>query len=144
MFQVQTLGNRIGSVLTLGATVVVVGALEDEAHALGHETDVTTLSPAHEKEGQLAETIIVTHIVHGIPPTVQGAVQRFTACGLNKAALDGTQSLKARVLGLSDGIVEVELSGKIPLAVVCMLAANIIGMKGEEGLIRRHAGGTGV
>ena len=50
MFQVYTLGNRIGSVLALGATIVVVGALEDETHALGHKTDVTTLSPAHEKE----------------------------------------------------------------------------------------------
>lgn len=143
MFQVQALGNWIGSVLTLGTTIVVVGALEDEAHALGHKTDVATLSPAHEKESQLTKTIIVAHVIHGVPPTIQGGIQRFFACG-SWATLDTSQSLKARILGLPNGIVKIELSGEVPLAVVRVLATDIISMESEEGLIRRHAGGTRV
>ena len=144
MFQVNTLGNRIGPVLALRTTVVVVGALEDEAHALGHKTDVTALSPTHKKEGQLTETIIVAHIVHGIPPTVQGAVQGFATRGFDGAAFDASQPLETRVLGLPNGIIKVKLSGKIPLAIICVLATDIISVKGEKGLVRRHAGGTGV
>ena len=51
MLQVQALWNWVGSVLALGAAIVVVGAFEDEAHALGHKTNITTLSPAHQVEG---------------------------------------------------------------------------------------------
>ena len=75
MFQVHAFRDWVGSVLTLGTTIVVVGAFEDEAHALGHKANVTALSPAHQVEGQLTETVIVAHVVHGIPPTVQRAVQ---------------------------------------------------------------------
>ena len=79
MLQVDALRNWVGSALTLGAAVVVVGAFENEAHALGHKTNVTALPPAHEEEGQLSKTVIVAHVVHGIPPTIQRAVQGFAA-----------------------------------------------------------------
>ena len=88
MFQIQALGNGIGTVLALGATIVVVCAFEDEAHALGHKTNVTALSPAHQEEGQLPETVIVAHVVHGVPPTVQRTVQRLAACSLDRTTLD--------------------------------------------------------
>jgi len=144
MRQIQALGKWVGPVLTLGTTIVVVGALEDEAHALGHKTNIATLSPAHEEEGQLTKTIVVAHVVHGIPPAVQGTVQGFAACSLNGAALDAPQPLKARVLCLPNGIVKIKLSGKIPFPIVCMLTADVISVEREEGLIRRHAGGAGV
>jgi hypothetical protein len=144
MFQVQALRNWVGSVLALGTTIVVVGALEDEAHALGHKTNIATLSPAHQVEGQLTETVIVAHVVHGIPPTVQGTVQRLAACGLGGAALDTSQSLKARVLCLPNGVVKIELSGKVPFTIVRMLTTDIISVESEEGLIGGHAGGAGV
>jgi hypothetical protein len=144
MFQVQALRNWVGSVLTLGATVVVVCAFEDEAHALGHKTNITTLSPAHQEEGQLSETVIVAHVVHGVPPTVQRAVQRLAAWGLCRTALDTSQSLKTRVLRLPNGVVKIELSGEVPFAIVCMLTTDIISVESEEGLVRRHAGGAGV
>ena len=142
--QVYTLRKWVGSVLTLGTTIVVVGALEDEAHALGHETDIATLSPAHQVEGQLTETVIVAHVVHGIPPAVQGAIQRLTACGLDRAALDASQSCETRVLRLPNSVVKIELGGKVPFTIVCVLTTNVISVEGEEGLIGRHAGGAGV
>jgi len=144
MRQVQALWNWVGSVLTLGTAVVVVCAFEDEAHALGHKTNITTLSPAQQVEGQLTETIIVAHVVHGVSPTVQGAIQRLATCGLDGAALDTSQSLKTRVLGLPNGVVKIELGGKVPFPIVCMLTTDVISVEGEEGLIRGHAGGTGV
>ena len=144
MGQVQTLRNWVGSVLTLGAAVVVVGAFEDEAHALGHKTNITTLSPAQQVEGQLTKTVIVAHVVHGVPPTVQGAVQRLAACSLDGATLDASQSLKTRILRLPNGVVKIELSGKVPFPIVCMLTTDVISVEGEEGLIGGHAGGARV
>ena len=41
---------------------------------------------------------------------------------------------------MTDGIVKIELSGKVPLAIVCVLATDIVRVKGEESLIWRHAG----
>jgi hypothetical protein len=45
---------------------------------------------------------------------------------------------------MTDGIVEIELGGKVPLAVVCVLATDVVRVKGEKGLIWRHAGRTAV
>ena len=45
---------------------------------------------------------------------------------------------------MADGIVKVELCGKVPLAIVCVLATDIVRVKGEESLIWRHAGRTAV
>lgn len=44
--EVNAFRHGVNPVLTFGASVVVVGTLEDEAHALGHETDVACLAPA--------------------------------------------------------------------------------------------------
>ena len=85
----------------------------------------------------------MAHVVHGVPPPVQSAVQGLAACSFG-AAFDTSQSLETRILGLPNGIVKVELSGKIPFAIVCVLTTDIISVKGEEGLVRRHAGGSGV
>ena len=144
MGQVQSLWHWVGSVLTLGAAVVVVGAFEDEAHALGHKTNITALPPAQQIEGQLTEAVIMAHVVHGVPPTVQGAVQRLAAWGFDGAALDTSQSLKTRVLRLANGVVKIELGGKVPFPIVCVLTANVISVEGEEGLIGGHAGGARV
>ena len=51
-------------------------------------------------------------------------LQRFKAlsndllCGLDRAALDTPQSLKTRVLGLPNGIIKIELGGKVPFTMV--------------------------
>lgn len=41
---------------------------------------------------------------------------------------------------MADSIVEIELGGEIPLAIVCMLTADVVCMEGEEGLVWTHAG----
>lgn len=52
--------------------------------------------------------------------------------------------MEAGVLGLANGIVEIELRSEIPLAIVCMLTADVVCMEGEEGLVGTHAGSPGV
>jgi hypothetical protein len=42
-------------------------------------------------------------------------------------------------VGETNGIVEIEVSGKVPLAVVGIFATNVIGVKRKERLIRGHA-----
>lgn len=76
----------------------------------------------------------MAHIVHSLPPPAQGTVQTFfgTRLGLSArlCASGGLEALEAGVLNLADGIVKVELGGKVPLAIVGMLTANVVGMKG--------------
>ena len=58
--------------------------------------------------------------------------------------LDGSEALKARVLSMTDSVVQVKLRRKVPFTVVRMLAANVIRMESEECLIRRHPRSTTV
>jgi hypothetical protein len=145
--QVQSLGHRLDSILALGTAVVVVCALEDEAKAFGYESDLGSFTPAEQEEGNLAETIILAHIVHGLSPPSQGAIETLLCTGfLGSLALTagGLEALKAGVLDLTDGIIEIELSGKIPFAIVCVLTADVVGVQRQERLVGRHSGSSGV
>ena len=53
-------------------------------------------------------------------------------------------SILCRRIGESDRVVEVKMGRKVPFAVVGIVATNIVGMKGKESLIWRHAGGSRV
>jgi hypothetical protein len=136
--KVDALGNGVDPVLAFGTSVIVVGTLEDEAHALGHKTDVASFAPAEKIEGNLSKSVIVAHVVHGISPAVEGGVEGFCA------TFHTLQTLETGVLRLTNSIIKIELGREVPLAVVGMLTANIIGMEGEEGLIWAHTGGAGV
>lgn len=83
----------------------------------------------------------MAHVVHGISPTVEGGVEGFCASGFT---FDALQALETGVLRLANSIIEIELGREIPLAVVGMLAANVVGMKGEEGLIWTHSRSAGI
>ena len=50
------------------------------------------------------------------------------------------EALKPGVLGLADSVVEVELGGKVPFAVVGVLTADVVSVEGEKCLVRCHAG----
>ena len=50
----------------------------------------------------------------------------------------GLEAVETRVLSLSHGVVKVELRRKIPLPVVRMLATDVVGVEGEESLVRCH------
>jgi hypothetical protein len=140
--EVQTLGHRFHSVLALGTTVVVVCALENEAEALWDEAYIAGLPPAKEVECDLAETIVLAHVVHGITPAIESAVEGL--CAFVLGALDTFQALKPGVLGMADGVVKIELGSKVPFPVVGMQTADVIRMHGEQCLIRSHAGGSRV
>jgi hypothetical protein len=51
--EVHTLGHGLDLVLAVRAPVVVVRALEDEAHAFGCEADIAGLAPTEEVEREL-------------------------------------------------------------------------------------------
>jgi hypothetical protein len=57
--EIETLGNRVDSVLTFGRSVVVVGALEDEAETFRHESDLSGLAPTQQVQGDLSEAIVL-------------------------------------------------------------------------------------
>jgi hypothetical protein len=140
--QVQSLGHRFDSILALWATIVVVCALEDEPKALGDESDLGGLTPAEQEEGNLAETIVLAHVVHSLSPPPQGAIETFLCPGLLAPlafTAGGLEALKAGVLDLTDGIIKIELSSKIPFTIVCVLTADVVSVQGQERLVGRHS-----
>jgi hypothetical protein len=48
------------------------------------------------------------------------------------------EALKTWVLSMIDGIVEIELGSKVPLAVICVQPPDVIQLKGEECLVGGH------
>lgn len=135
--EVDAFGYRVDAVLALRTPVVIVRAFEDEAHALGHETDVASFSPTQQVKGDLSQTIVLAHVVHGIPPAVESGVEGFRASGF--PTFYALQALKPRILGLTNGVIEIELSSKVPLAVIGVLSTNVVGVDSEEGLVRAHS-----
>lgn len=148
--KVEAFWYRFDAVLALGAAVVVVRTLEDEAKALGHEANLGGLSPAEEVEGELAHAVVARHLGHGLTPATVRRVESLDRGGC-RGRLDAglarglaSESAYAARVGLADGVVEVELSGKVPLAVVGVLSSDVVGVEGEEGLVGRHARGARV
>jgi hypothetical protein len=87
-------------------------------------------------------------LVHGLAPSVDGTLERpGGACRATAAVLGSPnrlQALNSRVLRLADCIIKIELSGKVPLAVVRVGATDIISVKGGKRLFRGGAGSTRV
>jgi hypothetical protein len=75
--KIESFGNSVDPVLAFGRSVVVVGTLEDEAQALGHESDLSSFTPTKQIEGDLSKSVILGHVVHGSPPSIGGRVERF-------------------------------------------------------------------
>ena len=100
--EVQPFGDGVDAVLAFGRSVVVVGALEDEAHALRHESNIAGFTPAEKVESDLTETVVLAHVVHRIAPTVKGAIEGL---GLCVPALDTAKALQARVVRLTNGVI---------------------------------------
>ena len=138
--EIESFRNGIHSILTLGTPIVVVRALENEAQTFRRETNIPGFAPAQQIESDLPKSVVVTHVVHSIPPSIQSTVKRFDTTALGP--FYAFESLEAGILGLSDGVVKVKLGGEIPFAIVGMLPTNVVSVKGEKRLIRRHAGCT--
>lgn len=73
--EVETLLYGLHAVLTLWTAVVIVGTLEDEAETFWNEANVSGFTPTEKIEGYLTETVVLAHVVHGVAPTVEGAVE---------------------------------------------------------------------
>jgi len=143
-FKVEALLDWLHAILALWTAIIIVGTLENEAKAFWDEADVAGLAPTEKIKGDLAKTVVLAHVVHGVAPAVESAVEVLRASSFDSATLDAPETLEAGVLRLTDSIVEIELCGEIPLAIVCMLAANVVCMEGEEGLVWTHAGSSRV
>ena len=96
-FKIEAFWDGIHLVLALRATVVVVGAFENEAQTFRDETNVSSLAPAQEVKSDLTETVVLAHVVHCIPPAVESSVERFRTDVLG-TTLDTFEALKTRVL----------------------------------------------
>jgi hypothetical protein len=70
--EVESFWDGIDKVLASGRAVVVVGAFENKAEALGHESDLRCFSPAKETKGYLSHTVVLGHVIHRLTPTFQG------------------------------------------------------------------------
>jgi len=141
--KIEAFWYGIDAILTLGGAIVVVRTFEDKAETLGNKSDLSGLSPAEKIKGNLTHAVILRHVVHCLAPAFEGASQGFLGM-IAAAATLGAEALKTGVLGMTNGVVEIKLGGKVPLAVVCVLPPDIIRVEGEECLIGGHAGCTAV
>jgi hypothetical protein len=84
------------------------------------------------------DAVILGHVAHRLMPAFEGAGRAFL-----EMIVAGTtvrrEALWIRVLSMANGIVKVELGGKVKSMVTCVLAADVVPMKGEKWLIRRHS-----
>jgi hypothetical protein len=133
--KVKTLGNGVDTVLTFGRSVVIVCALEDEAKTFWHESDLSSFTPTKQVEGDLTKSVILRHVVHGGPPSTGGGIERlllgsrsFCLDILLSSPGDRSDTSETRVVDGSDGVVEIELSGKVPFSVVGVFTSNVVGV----------------
>ena len=124
----------IDAILALGRAVVIIRTFEDEAEALGNESDLSGFSPAEKIEGNLTHAIILGHIVHCLTPPFKGASQRLLGMVAPTATLRA-ETLKSWILSVTNSIVEIKLGGKVPLAVICVLPPDIVRVEGEKRLV---------
>jgi hypothetical protein len=141
--KVKAFWDGIDAILALGRAVVVVRAFEDKAEALGNKSDLSRLSPTKEVEGYLAHAVILGHVVHCLTPAFEGTSKRLLGMAAATATL-GPEALKTWVLSMTNGIIEIKLGSKVPLAVICVLPPDVVRVKGEECLVGRHARRTAI
>jgi hypothetical protein len=141
--KVEAFRYGIDAILALGGAVVIIRTFKDKAEALGNKSNLSGLSPAEKIEGDLTHAVILGHIVHRLAPAFKGTSQRFLRMA-SAAATFRAKALKTGVLGMTNGVIEIQLGGKVPLAIICVLAPDIIRVEGEECLIGGHAGCTAV
>jgi len=133
--------------LAFGRAVVVIGALEDEANALGQETDLVSFAPDEQIQGNLTRPIVLGHPIHTRLPPILGGFQAvvafqcleslFLILGVLLSGLLGSlASLSGLAIGLAElhvgeanRIIQVQMGGEVPTAVVGIMTANIVGVQ---------------
>jgi len=140
--EINSFWDRIWTILTLRTAIIVVGTFEDEAQALWNKANVSCLAPAKKPERDLAEPVILAHPIHGTAPSIQSTIKGLGACIC--VTLDTLEPLQTWILRLANSIIKIKLSSKVPLPIIGILTANIIGMDCEKSLVWSHAGGAGI
>jgi hypothetical protein len=136
--EVEAFRDGIDAILALGRAVVVIRAFEDEAEAFGNKSDLGCFSPAKEVKGYLTHAVILGHIVHCLTPTFEGTSQGLLGMVAATPTL-GAKALKTWVLSMTNSIVEIKLGSKVPLAVISVLAPDVVRVKRKECLVGGHA-----
>ena len=135
--------HRLNQCLAHWGVEVVVRALENKAETFRHEADLVSLTPAEEVKCDVTNAVVLRHAVHASLPSILRGLQTVIAFEILKsfclvlllllslllALLLATAKGLAICIGKTYGIVEVEVGGKIPLAVVGIIATNVISMK---------------
>jgi hypothetical protein len=141
--KVEAFRHGIDAILALRGAVVVIRTFKDKAEALGDKSDLSSFSPTEKIKGNLTHAVILRHVVHCLTPAFKGTSQRFL--GMTAAAPTlRAEALKTRVLSMTDSVVEIKLGGKVPLAVICVLATDIVRVESEQCLVGGHARCTAV
>jgi hypothetical protein len=125
--------------LAVRGAVIIIRALEDKAEAFRHETNLSSFTPAKQIQRNLTETVILAHVVHSLAPPLESSGERLFVRRPSFAA-GGAKAVEARILCLAHSIIKVKLCGKVPFSVVGIVTTDVVGMEGEEGLVRGHAG----
>ena len=99
--------------------------------------------PSKGVKGCLMHAVVLGHVVHCLMPTFEGASQGCLRMAAATAPLRA-EVLKTWVLSMTDGIVEIELGSKVPLAVICVQPPDVIHMRCEKCLVGGHARRTAV
>jgi hypothetical protein len=116
---------------------VVIHTFEDEAEVFGDKSDLSCLSPAKEIKGYLVHAVILGHVIYCLMLVFKGTREGLLGVAVATATLRA-EVLETQILGMANSIIEVKLCSKVPLAIVCVLTTDIVGMEGEKCLIGRH------
>src|SRR5690606_20557275 len=73
--QVCSLSYWLDLLLAFWTVIVILGTLVDEAQQLRHETDLIGFTPAQKVQRDLANTLMLRHLVHLALPSVFGSLQ---------------------------------------------------------------------
>ena len=99
--------------------------------------------PSKGVKGCLTHAVVLGHVVHCLMPTFEGASQGCLRMAAATAPLR-VEALKTWVLSMTDGIVEIELGSKVPLAVICVQPPDVIHVRCEKCLVGGHVRRTAV
>jgi hypothetical protein len=95
-------------------------------------------SPSKGDKGLSDASVILGHVIHCPTPTFESTGQGLLGMTVATPML-GAEALKTWVLGMTNSIVEIKLGSKVPLAVNCVLAPDVVCVKREECPVGRHA-----
>jgi hypothetical protein len=86
--------------------------------------------------------VVLRHAIHFLMPTFEGLGRDFSKWLQPPPRL--AETLETWILSMTNGIIEIKLGSKVPPAVICVLAPDVVRVKSQECLVGGHAQRTAV